>query len=259
MPAPTLDQRLALREKPDRPWVLLMRWSRLLFLHWEFPVDAINETLPPGLEADTHEGKAYIGVVPFRMRGVRPRFLPTVPGISNFLELNVRTYVHDARGNPGVWFYSLDADQPLAVWMARTFFHLNYEHAEMSSTHGDYEAEDESRMVDYACLRRGRAETDRAVYRYAGRGEQFLAEPGSLEFFLLERYLLFSWDARRHRLFSGRVHHAPYRVQGANIQRYSSNPINWNGLVEPSRLPDHAHFSRQVEVEAYAPRVVEAG
>jgi len=252
MPAPTEAQRLAVREAPGRTASMLMRWRRLLFLHWEFPVDAIAESLPPGLEVDTFEGKAYLGIVPFRMRGVRPRFLPTVPGISNFLELNVRTYVHDAQGRPGVWFYSLDANQSLAVWLARRCFHLNYRQAEMTYSHGDYEAEDESRMVDYTCLRRGLGEESRAVYRYCGRGPEFLAEPGSLEFFLMERYLLFSRDDKRGQLHCGRVHHHPYRLQAANVQRYSSEPIKWNGLAEPSRLPDHAHFSRQVEVDVFA-------
>lgn len=251
MAAPTLEQRLEPREKPNRSWVMLQRWSRLLFLHWEFPVETIAATLPPGLQVDTHDGKAYIGIVPFRMRGVRPRALPAVPGISNFLELNVRTYVHDQDGVPGVWFYSLDANQPLAVQLARSLFYLNYQHAEMSSSHGKYEAEGESRMVDFYCLRKGRPEMENACYRYAGRGPEFMAEPGSLDFFLAERYLLYARDERRERLFRGRVHHHPYRLQVANVQRYSDAPLQWNQLPEPNRLPDYAHFSRQVKVSIY--------
>ncbi|MEM7565301.1 MAG: DUF2071 domain-containing protein, partial [Pseudomonadota bacterium] len=108
------------------------RWEELLFLHWEVNPDLIQATLPEGLKVDTFEGKAYLGVVPFFMRGVRPAFLPAVPGISDFMECNLRTYVEGPDG-PGVWFYSLDCNQAIAVEVARSFFCLSYYHAEMSA------------------------------------------------------------------------------------------------------------------------------
>src|SRR5690606_3907172 len=72
-----------------------------------------------------------LGVVPFRMEGVMRRFLPDLPGVSAFPELNVRIYV-EAEGKPGVWFLSLDASNSLAVWAARRFFHLPYHRADMA-------------------------------------------------------------------------------------------------------------------------------
>ncbi len=108
---------------------MFQQWRDLLFLHWEYSAAAIQATLPEGLFVDTFGGKAYLGVVPFFMRNIRPRFLPAVPGISDFMEMNLRTYLHDRAGVPGVWFYSLDANQWLAVKIARRFFHLPYEHA----------------------------------------------------------------------------------------------------------------------------------
>ena len=121
-------------ERPETagPVVMWQRWDDLLFLHWEFDPRVIQATLPPGLTVDTHAGRAWVGVVPFRMAAVRPRVLPPVPGLSWFWELNVRTYVRDVRGRPGVWFYSLDCDQPLACAIARRFFHLNYRDADMA-------------------------------------------------------------------------------------------------------------------------------
>lgn len=98
------------------------RWEKLLFLHWAWDAAEVQRTLPLGLTVDTFEGRAWLGVVPFFMRDVRPAWVPSVPGISNFLELNVRTYVFDGRGRPGIWFYSLDCNQRLAVRAARTFF-----------------------------------------------------------------------------------------------------------------------------------------
>ena len=108
-------------------------WSGLLFLHWPVDPAMIQSRLPDGLFVDTYDNKAWLGVVPFFMDRVRPVMLPPVPGLSWFLELNVRTYVHDAQGRPGVWFFSLDCNQPLAVEIARRFFHLPYEHAAMKA------------------------------------------------------------------------------------------------------------------------------
>ncbi|MFG0295490.1 MAG: YqjF family protein, partial [Maioricimonas sp. JB045] len=126
MPQPTPEQRLQLRERPPCRPVMYQSWQELLFLHWRIDTDIIQRTLPAGLHVDTCDGAAWLGVVPFLMRNIRPWWFCSVPGISNFLELNLRTYVCDDAGRPGVWFYSLDASQPLAVWAARTFFHLPY-------------------------------------------------------------------------------------------------------------------------------------
>ena len=108
---PSLSNRLALRERPaDRGPVMFQKWRELLFLHWEVDPGEIQRTLPSGLQVDTYADKAYVGIVPFYMCEVRPRFCPSLPGLSNFLEINLRTYVYDERGVAGVWFYSLDAN-----------------------------------------------------------------------------------------------------------------------------------------------------
>ena len=131
MSTPTNQQRLDACKAPPQAHVLYQSWKELLFLHWRIDPAVIQATLPPGLTVDTFEGDAYLGIVPFCMCNIRPRFLPVVPGISNFLEMNVRTYVHDEEGRPGVWFYSLDANQKLAVRVARKFFNLPYFDAKM--------------------------------------------------------------------------------------------------------------------------------
>ena len=120
----------------DRPraWVMAMRWHDLLFAHWPIPAERLRALVPPQLELDTFAGSAWLGIVPFRMSRVRLRGLPPLPGAAAFPELNVRTYVRHRGERPGVWFFSLDADQPLAVEGARRLFHLNYQWAEMSST-----------------------------------------------------------------------------------------------------------------------------
>jgi hypothetical protein len=136
---------------------MYQRWAELLFLHWVWDPAAVQRTLPRGLTVDTFDGRAWIGLIPFFMQAVRPRFCPTVPGLSDFMELNVRTYVHDAAGRPGVWFYSLDCNQGLAVRLARGLFHLRYEHAVMQA------ARLRDGGMDYRAQRRGDAHESRLV------------------------------------------------------------------------------------------------
>ena len=137
--------------------VMFQRWFHLLFLHWPVEPESIQSTLPPGLQVDTFAGKGWIGIVPFFMRGVRPAGLPSIVGLSNFLELNLRTYVLDRDGRPGIWFYSLDANQPLAVWIARLCFALPYQHAAMRTDIDGGE-------IAYSSVRLG--STEALHYRY---------------------------------------------------------------------------------------------
>ena len=221
MNLPTIAQRLAARERPSSPLVGRQRWSELLFAHWKTDAQTVQATLPRSLHVDTFAGDAYIGVVPFFMQRVRPAWLPPLPWISWFLELNVRTYVHDDRGQPGVWFYSLDCNQPLAVAIARRFFHLPYFHASMS-------AKRSSGAIRYQCQRQG--ETGAPwCYEWTPSTRSTLAEPGSLEFFLLERYLLFSTDSQG-RLMVGRVHHEPYRIHTPRVSEVSAGPAHLLGF-----------------------------
>ena len=217
---------------------MFQSWQNLLFLHWPVPSPDLENLLPQGLHLDTYQGQAWLGIVPFFMRDVRPRFFPAVPGISNFMELNVRTYIYDDSGVPGVWFFSLDANLGLACALGRSMFHLPYWRAEMDSATGDW--------IDYTALRHG--EEEPADYRYRGVGSDHIAKPGSLEFFLLERYVLYSHDPRRNRLWRGRVHHAPYRFRDADVERFSMAPLVWGDLPAAPGLPAHACTVPRVDV-----------
>lgn len=217
------------------------RWSRILFLHWQVDPEPLRAALPAGLELDLHEGKAWLGIVPFRMERVRPSLLPPLPGLSWFPELNVRTYVHDRNGVPGVWFHSLDCSQPIAVELARRLFHLPYRHARMSCVEGPC-------GIDYHCRRRGESGTAR--FRYQAAGPPRLAEPGSLEFFLAERYLLYA-AAPDGRLFSGRVHHDPYPLAPADCAEWSPLPASWNRLPTPAGPPESSLWVDHVDVRVY--------
>ena len=216
-----MARRLAQRERPASFLVGRQRWNHLLFGHWKIDAAEIQATLPPGLFVDTFEGDAYLGVVPFFMQRVRPAWLPPLPGVSWFLELNVRTYVFDAEGRPGVWFYSLDCNQPVAVFLARSLFNLPYFHAKMTSVIRDG-------AIFYSSQRRA---AGAPVCEYAWRAGPGASpsRPGSLAFFLVERYLLFTADPAG-RLFEGRVHHAPYRVFVPEVSQFSAGPARQAGF-----------------------------
>lgn len=230
------------------------RWRYLLFLHWRWDVAELAATLPPGLHLDTFDGSGWLGVVPFWMDRVRPRFCPPVPGISWFQELNLRTYVHDDGGRPGVWFYSLDCNQTLAVKLARTLFSLPYVQARQSGWRERLRgagADACAGAAEFRSERRDRtARPDRSVFEYAGAEPVGAAAPGSLEFFLIERYVLFARH-RRGQLLHGRVWHAPYRLQAAAVARAETGLFGANGLAAPRRPPDHAVVSPGVDVSVY--------
>jgi hypothetical protein len=224
------------------------QWRDLLFLHWPVHPAAVQATLPPGLSVDTFHGNAWVGIVPFAMARVRPRFLPPLPWLSWFLELNVRTYVRDRAGNPGVWFYSLDCNQPVAVALARSLFHLPYQHARMRARRGRDQA---GETLQYQCRRWGQA---RSPWRYAWstREDGAPVMVGSLEHFLVERYALYCANARQ-RLYRGTVSHAPYAVHTPTLQAFDTGPATLAGFTLEGP-PASALAAQPVDVTIHALR-----
>jgi uncharacterized protein YqjF (DUF2071 family) len=233
--------------EPDgkRPQVMHHRWESLLFVHWRVSPERIQATLPEGLTVDTYDGEAFVGISPFFMRDVRPVGLPAVPWLSQFQELNVRTYVFDRRGVPGIWFYSLNCNQPLAVVGARALTGLPYYNAEMNSHIGEF--------IDYECRRDDAVET--AQYRYRGTGSAREADPHSLEFFLLDRYYLFS--VRGESLLRGQVSHERYKFRDAELPVCSVLPARWDGFVELDDTPMHQCFVDGFDVQVFATQPVD--
>lgn len=247
LPTPESRKRDTLR--PDSPVVMYQKWRDLAFLHWAFPPDQIQETLPPGLHVDTFDGHAWIGLVPFEMRNIRPRFAPAIPPLSDIFEMNLRTYVYDDFGHTGVWFYSLDAASILAVKFARRFFHLNYLHSRFSVTK---ETSPRHITVDYTCRRTGSPENPAVNISYRAGGTSLTAAPESVEFFLLERYALYAYDHCRRRLFQARVYHEPYPFTPAELLTFDDNIFELNALPRPHRSPDSVLFSSGVDVNIYS-------
>ncbi len=245
-----LIDRIGPTREPRRRPVMRQSWRDLLFLHWPIPPGQLRPLIPSQLDLDLFEGTAYVGLVPFTMIGVRPVGLPPVRGISSFHETNVRTYVHREGREPGVWFFSLDAAKRLAVYLARRFFHLPYFEVRMFLEKEPAERLTGPRPILYAGVR-CRPDPRPASYLIRGLpcGPAHPAAVGSLEHFLVERYLLY---ARAHdQLYVGQVHHSPYPVQSANLLSLDETLLAAAGLSRPDESP-LAHFSDGVDVKIYA-------
>jgi uncharacterized protein YqjF (DUF2071 family) len=219
-----------------------MRWRSLLFLHWRVPARDLERTLPAGLELDLHDGAAYVSLLPFAMEGVRPVFVPEFLSVRT-LETNVRTYVKGPGGEPGIFFYSLDAESLRAVAGGRIGFGLPYHFAVMRMAGNG--------LIEYAAERRsGSRPRLRVTYRVGDRLGDSL--PGSPEHFLVERYVLFV--RRRAGLFSCRVRHVPYPLHAVDVLSLEDSLVSAAGMPQPDRPPDRAHWSPGVDVEVEWPR-----
>lgn len=236
----TID-RIAPTRRPDLSNDGTQTWRELLFVHWSVDVDAMREVVPKELELDLHEGKAFVGCVPFVMKDIRSKWMPRFAGL-NFLETNLRTYV-TYRDRPGVYFFSLEASSRLAVKVARFIWKLPYFHATMTR----HEAEG---VTTYETVRRS-PDAARLFARYRVGEALGPSAPGSLEHFLLERYLLFS--LRDGEVLEGHVHHIPYPAHRAEVLELEESLVEAAGLPKTQGLPELAHFSPGVDVEVFGP------
>ncbi len=227
---------------PRRPWVMRMKWSELLFAHWAMEPEVVAKLLPAGVTLDTRDGQAWVGVVPFLMSAVAPRLCPPIPGLSRFLELNVRTYVI-VDGKPGVWFFSLDAESRVAVRAARTMFNLPYMDAKMSLGKRD------DGTIDYKSVRTHQGEAA-AEYdaSYSSTGDFREADPGSLEHWLTSRYCLYSAN-RRDQVYRGEIDHAPWKLAPATYDER----LNTMGAGFGFRLEGRPHLlmAEPIDVQAW--------
>jgi uncharacterized protein YqjF (DUF2071 family) len=220
---------------PSDPWVMKQIWHDLLFAHWPLPPDKMRPHIPPQLTLDTFDGRSWVGVAPFHMSGIRARWLPALPGLSQFPELNVRTYVSYG-DKPGVYFFSLDAAHLPAVWAARTFYHLPYFRAAMAS-------KQLGGIVDYRSRRlRGAAEF-RGQYRPTT--DVRLREKGSIEHWFTERYCLYT--THRAQVYRGEIHHQRWPLQEAEAVFETNTVAAADGIALPASAP-LLHFARRIEV-----------
>ena len=216
-----------------------MRWHDLLFLHWPVRPDVIRPMIPRPLDLDTFDGWCWIGVVPFRMTGVRPRYIPMPLA---FPELNVRTYVKTS-GRSGVWFFSLDAASWIAVRAARAWYGLPYYDARMS-------VQMEGDAVRYQSARiHNRAAPAEFSASYRPTAPAYRAAAGTLDHWLTERYCLYV-TGKRDRIFYGDIHHETWPLQPAEVELRENTMTRQIGIELPDTKPI-SYFARYQSVVAW--------
>ncbi len=221
---------------PEQKWSWKQQWRDLLFLHWPVSVASIRDSIPAELEIDTYGGDAWIAVVPFDMKGVTKRGFPAPGFMCDFPEINVRTYVKYG-DKPGVWFYSLDITNPLAVWVANTFFNIPYRTAKMNVTNKGVQVNYDHSRGDLRF---------RANYRPI---EKATFEQDSFEIWATERYCLYTQN-KSGKVLRGEVQHPQWPLQTAEIDIFENTLMDpfEAGPMHPSIL-----FSRAIDVVVYPP------
>lgn len=224
-----------------KPWIATQKWQEILFLHWPIPADILRKHIPSELELDLFDGHAWIGFVFFKAKGTRPRFMAPIPGLTSYLELNVRTYV-TFNGRSGVYFFNLDANSKLAVFLAKIGNFLPYRLASMSL------ADSSGRYVSKSIQKHRHQEAELLDLSYE-------VIPGvlsrnDLEYWLTERYCL--WTKPKEKLLRVDIEHSPWKLH------YVRGKIHHNSMVQLvnghlQRLQPFAHYSTMKKVRFFFP------
>ena len=242
MKLPTTEARLALRERPQESPTLVQHCHDILWMHWSCPAEAVQETLPAGLHVDTFKGQAWVGIVPQRFTGLRLGWMPPIPFLSSGVELQVRTYVFDDQGRPGIWFFSVDTANSLAVNAGRSRLKANYQPAIT-------EFQRIGKKLTFLAIRKGEQHQEKIFFRI--RDELPAPAPDSLETFLTERHLLFTANRKRQQLFASQIHHAPYAFAKPDVGDWQQAPLRWNGSTPFAKPPTHVLYSPGAKTEFF--------
>jgi len=243
-----------LRPLPPGRWAVTQRWNDLLFAHWPVPAETLAGLLPEWLQPDTYQGSAWLGVVPFWLDRIRIRGVPPLPGIRNFPDLNLRTYVRDEfTGTTGVYCFSFDASNLFAIAIARSLYHLPYYWADMR-----FEQRSER---EFAFSSSRRFAGGKVVFnaRYRGLGPtRKTAEhsAGSFEHFFSERSFLFSAN-RAGQPIRAHLHHVPWPLEEAEAEIERNDLAASIGVDLPDIEPV-LHYSRRLAVYVWPTELVRA-
>ncbi|WP_409301063.1 YqjF family protein [Peribacillus sp. SCS-155] len=216
---------------PKSPWILTQVWNDLLFMHWPVKVEDIRKLVPDSLEIDTFKGEAWVSIIPFYVTGMRARYLPPIPMLNQYTELNVRTYVR-YQGIPGIYFFSLDADHPLAVLGAKLSTGLPYRQARMKYNKNN------NQINFYSNRIKNNKMIDVNYYPESGPTNPL---PGTLDNWLLERYCMYSFIGEN--MFRGDIHHDKWAV--ASVQASVSRNTMFELLEGNQNSPPLMHYCKQ--------------
>ncbi len=260
---------------PDAHWLFSQSWNDLLFAHFAIDPPTLRRLVPEALTLDLYDGVAWLTISSCSASHVRPSGVPPLPGISFFPQVNLRTYVtlqagqekpgHDKTGQekPGLYYFSVDAANLSAVWLARIFFRMPYWHAAIqlsgSTIHApNAEAHNpEERSIHFRSSRlHGPAATNGPAkfdVSYTPEGEPERTRRGTLDEFLTERYCVYLWN--RGRCYRAEIHHQPWALQRTSVNLRANSMAEPLGLTLPLK-PELCHFSRSLKMLAWAPERV---
>jgi uncharacterized protein YqjF (DUF2071 family) len=230
---------------PSSRWTMKQNWHDLLFAHWPLAPEKVRSLVPQELELDLRDGTAYVAVAPFWMSGIRGRLAPPLPFLYKFCELNVRTYVR-YKGVPGVYFFSLDAGSLPAVWGARAAYKLPYFHAAML-------IRSSGESFEYTSSRLQMPRPANFHARYWPVSTARVRDKGSIEYFLTERYCLYTVD--HSHVLRAYIHHAPWQLQDAEAEFEVNTMAQAAGIELPDAKP-LLHFSKNIEVLVWRPEKI---
>lgn len=225
---------------PHLPWTMKQTWNDILFAHYPVKLEELRRSVPDVLPLDAWDGVGWIGVVPFHMTGIRLRGLPPIPGTDRFPELNVRTYV-TLNGKPGVYFFSLDATNKLAVKVAQTLYHLPYRYADMK-------VKRMGSTIDYESRRRDGGDAG-LICSYKPISDPFYAPKGSFDEWVTERYCLYTLNKKGVPLRCD-ILHQPWLLQHAEAEFRQNTMLPKRGTTFLSDQPI-LHFSKKIEVRLW--------
>jgi uncharacterized protein len=223
---------------PNKPWRMRQSWHQLLFAHWPVEAESVRQFIPPPLQLDVYEGQAWIGILPFHASGIRLRGLPPIPLASAMAEVNVRTYV-TLEGKPGVFFFSLDATNWLAVHGAKRLYHLPYYWA-------DIDVRTSFNGIDFHSVRHGVEGDSYQLYcQYRPVSDPAVSEKGTLEYWLTERYCLYS--THKSSQYRCNILHQPWLLQRAEAVFHQNTMLQLPGVTLPYE-PALLHYAERQDV-----------
>lgn len=224
---------------PSRPWIMRQVWQNFIFVHWPVSMESIRALVPSCLEIDTFDRQAWIGIYTFRTQGLYLRGFPSLSLFSPFYGINLRTYV-TYKGKPGVYFIHLNSTHWTALRIARAWYRLNYFHAKIRfSNDGEY-------LVYDGIIQSHKGTSSTYHIRFSPESMVYYPQREKLDYFLTERYCLYSVDSKDH-LYCAEIHHSPWPLQKANAEILNNSLTKFYNLQLTNQKPVF-HFSKGVDV-----------
>lgn len=217
---------------PAGKWAFYQEWQEVLFLHWKIPYELLRRIVPAALTLDSYQGNYYISLVPFTMRKVRPRYLPAFPPISDFHEVNLRTYILQD-GHKGVYFLNIEAEKWISTLLSKMISGMPYEKSSIRRTNTTYQAAHRPKAYSLQL-------------DYTVSNERFLKT--ELDTWLTERYCLFLTEKQKIVRFD--VHHLEWEIKALKLNTCQLH-YRVGNLLLANTPPDLLHYSPGVQVVAW--------